>query len=79
MPLVGDTAPLERVFEACVQDMERRQTAMLREKLGLRAVADDSTGPDPLLDELHEVLTLVETDMTIFFRRLQTSPAPAER
>jgi uncharacterized protein YdiU (UPF0061 family) len=71
VPLCGATAPLEAAFGDCVRDLERRQAAMLRDKLGLLAIdGGDDGGTDPLLDELPGVLTLVETDMTIFFRLL---------
>jgi len=66
LPLVGDTQDLEAVLEACARSIEHQYREMMAAKLGLSEDAPE----DGLIDELHTVLRLRETDMTIFFRSL---------
>jgi uncharacterized protein YdiU (UPF0061 family) len=77
-PLVGDQAPLKAAlgeYLSSFQNAERRRTA---EKLGLRELSDDETSasgaarlPDTMwVGELYQLLAEVETDVTIFFRKL---------
>ncbi len=68
VPLVGEAAPLQAALRAYGDRLEPGMRAMMRAKLGLRE-ADDG-----FLDELHAVLQLVETDMTLFFRALADLP-----
>jgi len=78
IPLVEETAPLEQVLQAATTLLERSMHEMNAQKLGLRAfqaephfAGDHVLGPDnQLLDELFSVLQLVETDTTLFFRKL---------
>jgi uncharacterized protein YdiU (UPF0061 family) len=77
-PLVGDIEALEgalRVYGDTLVAAEKRRTA---HKLGLRELRDDELTPNgqvripdgTLVLDLYELLAAVETDMTIFFRRL---------
>ncbi len=67
-PLVGDAAPLEEALLAFPNTFERQQKDMIKRKLGLKAWRDAEDGA--LETELYRILQLVETDMTVFFRRL---------
>ena len=78
LPLVGETTPLEQVLHESSELLERSLHEMNAQKLGLRAfqaephfAGDHVLRPDAeLLDELFAVLQLVETDTTLFFRKL---------
>jgi len=66
-PLIGAAEPLETRLRDFVQQYEAAWQATRAQKLGLRQFeAHDAA----LWQELEAVLQLVETDMTIFFRRL---------
>jgi len=63
---------LEEALLAFSNTFEREQAAMMKRKLGLLTWR---TEEDAALEkELHTVLQLVETDMTIFFRKLAELP-----
>ena len=64
LPLIGEVEPLQEIINAYPPEYERHWQAMLTQKLGLDAFDAE------LAAELHEILPLVETDMTIFYRRL---------
>ena len=68
VPLMEDAAPLEASLEGFASCYEQSSNEMMGGKLGLRAF-DPATDPE-LITGLQEVLQLVETDMTIFFRKL---------
>ena len=67
-PLVGEAAPLQAVLEDYAGAYTGRWRAMMAAKLGL----DELVGEDGLLlaQELLQLLSVVETDMTLFFRGL---------
>lgn len=67
-PLVGETAPLEEALAEYGRLYEDEWSGMMAAKLGF----DTCNGADDvaLIGELLEILPLVETDMTLFFRRL---------
>jgi uncharacterized protein YdiU (UPF0061 family) len=65
VPLVGGAQELESVLRACAESLQDQLRRMWALKLGVAYRSED-----PLVDELHAVLRLVETDMPIFFRRL---------
>ncbi len=67
-PLIGSIPPLEEALVAYTQTYESEESRMFAAKLGLTA-ADK-----PLVDELFQILALVETDMTLFFRHLADVP-----
>jgi uncharacterized protein YdiU (UPF0061 family) len=66
LPLVGGSQHLEAALQACARGVEQQYREMIAAKLGLSAAASE----DGIVDELHAVLRLRETDMPIFFRRL---------
>lgn len=63
-PLIGRAEPLEQALAGYADRYRDRWQAMMAGKLGMAAF--DSA----LVDELLTILAAVETDMTIFFRRL---------
>ena len=72
-PLVEEVEPLQQALGAFSANYEQKWHQMMAQKLGLRAF-DPATDPQ-LITDLLEVLRLVETDMTIFFRQLATIDA----
>ena len=66
LPLVEDVSALEAVLRDCVRSVEDGMQRMMLGKVGLGAT-DEAIA---LVEELPDVLQVVETDMTIFFRRL---------
>jgi uncharacterized protein YdiU (UPF0061 family) len=82
LPLVGDVRRLERGLQQYSEEEARLRRRMQRQKLGFDPecsatdVAADS--PEELFTALEELLQTVETDMTLFFRRLAHVPLDAE-
>ncbi len=72
VPLIGETRPLEEAIDVYPKTFEARQAEMIANKLGLSALGPED---ESLVDELFEVLVLVETDMTLFFRLLADFPS----
>ena len=70
VPMVAEAEPLQRALEEYAAQYTRRWHEMMAQKLGLRAF-DPATDAE-LITELQAVLQLVETDMTIYFRKLAT-------
>jgi uncharacterized protein YdiU (UPF0061 family) len=66
LPLVEDVSALEAVLRDGVRSVEDGMQRMMLAKVGLGAT-DEAIA---LVEELPGVLQVVETDMTIFFRRL---------
>ncbi len=68
LPLVGDSKPLEESLQSYSIRFERSWRQMMAQKLGL----DDhnETTDNDLIVDLLDFFTTVETDMTLFFRRL---------
>tara|TARA_R110002111_G_scaffold227346_2_gene288925 strand:- start:53673 stop:55292 length:1620 start_codon:yes stop_codon:yes gene_type:complete len=67
-PLIEDAEPLQQSLDAYVDHYEQSWQAMMAAKLGLSTFEPETDVK--LIEELQEVLQLVETDMTIFFRKL---------
>ncbi|QDT41539.1 hypothetical protein Pan241w_16020 [Gimesia alba] len=67
-PLIEDAEPLQQALDVYVDHYEQGWQAMMAEKLGLSSLQPETD--IKLIEELQEVLQLVETDMTIFFRKL---------
>lgn len=66
-PLINDAQPLRQCINDFASSYATQLEIMRAAKLGLKTFqADDAT----LITELHKVLQLVETDMTIFYRAL---------
>jgi uncharacterized protein YdiU (UPF0061 family) len=69
-PLIGDVPPLEAALHLYSDTYEAEAGRLLAAKLGL-------PDADPeLVEELWQILSLVETDFTLFFRRLADVPIP---
>lgn len=87
-PLVEDVPALESVVPEYTSTLEAARARLVAQKLGLLQLNDAELGdngaariPDAtLVDDLTELLTAVETDMTLFYRHLAdvpVAPAPA--
>lgn len=68
VPLFGETEPLQQGLDAYSRHFEQGWSSMMAHKLGLNAYQGETD--DELTQELLAILELVETDMTIFYRRL---------
>lgn len=75
-PLIEDAEPLQQGLDEYVDYYEEHWPAMMAEKLGLSSFNREQD--IPLIEELQEVLQLIETDMTLFFRRLALLEAGQE-
>ncbi len=69
VPLFPDTEPLQVAIDSYAAEYNQRWPAMVAGKLGLCDYAEATDRP--LVDELFKALMSVETDMTIFFRRVE--------
>ena len=68
-PLIEEVPPLEAALDRYRQRYEQEWLAMMRSKLGLAQPHDDDK---ELIEALLQSFTLVETDMTLFFRALDS-------
>ncbi|MDR6843649.1 protein adenylyltransferase SelO family protein [Flavobacterium granuli] len=68
-PLINDAKPLETILNAFGADYQKEYLNMMRNKLGLKISKDEDA---ILIESLTELLQLIETDMTIFFRNLSS-------
>ena len=66
-PLVDAVEPLQAALNAYRRSYSEQWQTDVANKLGLQSFKEDDLG---LIDELHRVLELTETDMTIFYRLL---------
>ncbi len=75
-----DVEPLQRSLEAFGQDFDLAHRNMWRSKIGLGSeLVDEASSAvdndiDELANDLLELLSAAETDMTLFFRRLADCP-----
>ena len=81
-PLIGEAEGLQTALDGYVPYFEQKWSAMMAAKLGLPGL--DTDADRELATGVLEVLQLVETDMTVFWRRLATVATaagidPAER
>ena len=67
-PLIDQAEPLQQALDGYAQRFQQGWQTMMAQKLGLNTFEPDTD--DALFAELFAILPLVETDMTIFFRRL---------
>jgi uncharacterized protein YdiU (UPF0061 family) len=67
-PLIGKIEPLQQALNVYSQHFQEGWQAMMAQKLGLK-IFEPATD-NALFAELLAILPLVETDMTVFFRRL---------
>ena len=77
LPLVNDTAMLQKGLDLYLDKIESDSNSMIADKLGLKNY-DPTAADDELKKKLFEILTLVETDMTIFYRKLANVPAEVD-
>lgn len=77
LPLVERPEPLEDALRGFSRAVHEHETRMMSDKLGLRHLkTDGQDGEDrlpedrQLIEDLMVMLTLVETDMTLFYRNL---------
>ncbi|MEJ2642745.1 MAG: YdiU family protein [Desulfosarcinaceae bacterium] len=75
VPLVGASKPLEDILGDAVDTYQTRWQTMTATKLGLSRF--NVTTDLALITELLNILAAVETDMTIFFRRLARVALPS--
>jgi uncharacterized protein YdiU (UPF0061 family) len=66
-PIIEEVAPLNKILEQYKIDFETKSLQMMKSKLGLFTSDEDDV---KLIQDLEDTLQLVETDMTIFFRKL---------
>ena len=69
-PLVGEAEPLQAALDGYVPYFEEQWSVMMAAKLGLPEL--ETEAERELANGVLEVLRLVETDMTVFWRRLAT-------
>ncbi len=69
-PLVGEAEPLQAALDGYVPYFEAQWSVMMAAKLGLPEL--ETEADRELANGVLEVLRLVETDMTVFWRRLAT-------
>ena len=87
--LINETQPLQRGLDKYLSRIESSGNEMVAQKLGLDEYKQDD---EALKKDLFEILTLTETDMTIWYRSLAnvpidedaacllyTSPSPRDR
>ena len=70
-PLIEDAAPLQNLLDNYAQKYQQQWLAMMRQKLGLLT---EQPSDLPLITSLEQLLTAVETDMTLFYRLLAKYP-----
>ena len=66
-PLIGEAKPLEERLDCYANVFTLESQTMIADKLGFARFRNDDQA---LVDELLNILVLVETDMTLFFRGL---------
>ncbi len=69
-PLIEEAEPLEQILADYNSHFEQGWQTMMAAKLGLTSYHPETD--ESLITELFQVMSLVETDMTIFFRKLAT-------
>ena len=73
VPLLGETEALQKALDGFLRNVEAESNQMMAGKLGLSEIASEAD--QQLKNDLFSILTLTETDMTIFYRRLAAVPA----
>jgi len=72
-PVIGDAKPLQEGLELAAATYKTQWQDMMAKKLGLKFFNGETD--EALTDSLAEILQLLETDMTIFYRRLADVPS----
>ncbi|MEM7130643.1 MAG: YdiU family protein [Chloroflexota bacterium] len=75
-PLIEEVPPLEEALTVYVETFQQGYNQMMAQKLGLERLSSEEDGA--LITELLSILQLVETDMTLFYRRLADLPLLAK-
>jgi len=68
LPLTADVAPLQQALQHYSTSYNNMWQNMMADKLGLKSF--QAATDNALFDGLHNILTLTETDMSIFYRKL---------
>jgi len=68
LPLIGNVEPLRALLDQYSINYQAGWQAMMANKLGLQSFTSETD--TQLVEELEQILTLTETDMTIFYRKL---------
>ena len=68
LPLISDVKPFQQIIDKYSKDYESGRKAMIAQKLGFNQFEPETD--NELIKELLNVLQLIETDMTLFFRNL---------
>jgi len=66
--LIGEAEPLQQILQNYSGEFKTQWQTMMANKLGLNNYCEETDSQ--LIEQLLELLVLVETDMTIFFRQL---------
>lgn len=66
-PLIQEAKPLEAILNGYSADYEKEYLNMMQDKLGFQIKKEEDS---VLIERLAELLEKIETDMTIFFRKL---------
>ncbi|MFT5755573.1 MAG: hypothetical protein ACI9LM_000284 [Alteromonadaceae bacterium] len=66
-PLIGEPEPLQKILDDYAVSYQKQWQKMMAEKLGFEALQPDD---GELFINLEQLLSTVETDMTIFYRQL---------
>ncbi|MGY0399491.1 MAG: protein adenylyltransferase SelO [Ostreibacterium sp.] len=66
-PLIGEYEPLQQMLDDYAVNYQQQWQQMMARKLGFETVI---AGDEKLFVELEQLLSVVETDMTIFYRQL---------
>jgi serine/tyrosine/threonine adenylyltransferase len=75
VPLVGDKAPLEAALAAYGETYATKWRRALADKLGLSVIEGEAD--DKLVNDMFDLMQVIETDMTLFFRLLAHVPTEA--
>ena len=75
LPLINQTEPLQRGLDFYLSQIESGGNEMIAQKLGLDRYQEHD---EVLKKDLFEILTLTETDMTIWYRKLADVPIDDE-
>ena len=85
VPLLSDTDAIQAALEVYPSVLSEQMAAMHAQKLGLEnldlGTSEGEAAPTSdrqLIDDLQQMLTLVETDMTLFYRSLAAVPVSRE-
>src|SRR5204862_7747976 len=73
-PVTTDHAGLSRALDSFTGELDTQFRHMMLRKLGLVGHRNFAAADDELLGSLGTLLVEVETDMTLFFRRLAQLP-----